>query len=259
MKLHIITIFFKSIFFFIRHIILFVLLNSITYYFFNKFFYNVLDNLFSANLSRFINGVYINPSSILLTFLIITKIITKISFYTIAINNDVEDVKNDLTIYIGDFINNMFYIFISGYAFLFVGLLASAPIITSILYFNCCIFFMIYVIEKRKDDAGTRYTTLESISKSFSITKGNRIKIIFFNTIVICFCIFCFYFMPEEIIVNKVNISYLLKMFVADFLIVYLTRVGFELDKIETARIEEVAQKELERQHSVVKGRSDFD
>lgn len=253
MEIQFIKNFFKSILFFIKHIVLFLILNGILYYLFNSFLFDVLDRTFSVKLARFINGEYINPPMIFFIFLIITKIIVKLSFYTIALNNDLEDVKNDITIYIGDFLNNIYYIFISSYAFVFLGLLISAPIITSIFYFNYCIFFMIYVIVRRKGSLEERYGPVETISKSFSITKGKRIKIFLVNTIIIISTLFIISKLPEEIIVNKVNIHYLITMFIFDFVIVYLLRIGFALDKIETIKMEEAKQKEIEKQRDASK------
>ena len=253
MEIQFIKNFFKSILFFIRHIILFLLLNGILYFLFNSFLFDVLDRTFTVKLAKVINGKYLNPPMIFLIFVIITKIIVKLSFYTIALNNDFEDIKNDIMIYVGDFINNIYHIFISSYAFIFLGVLISAPIITGIFYFNYCIFFMIYVIARRKNSSEERYNPIETISKSFAITKGNRIKIFIVNTLIIISTLFLINQLPNEIIVNKVNINYLIKMLIFDFIILYLLKIGFVLDKIDNAKIEEAKQKEMEKQRDASK------
>ena len=256
MEIQFIKNFFKSILFFIKHIVLFLLLNGILYFLFNNFLFDVLDRTFTVKLARVINGEYVNPPMIFFIFLIIIKIIVKLSFYTVAINNDLEEVKNDVIIYIGEFLNNIYYIFMSGYAFVLLGLLISAPIITGIFYFNYCIFFMIYAIIRKKNNSGERYSPIETISKSFAITKGKRIRLFIVNTIIITLTLLVMKYLPEEIIVNKVNINYLVKMLIFDFIIVYLLKIGFVLDKIETARIEEIQRKEMENQYNAMRARS---
>lgn len=256
MKIQFIKNFFKSTLFFVKHIVLFTVLNSVLHYLFNVFLFDVLNKTFTMKMANFFNNDYINPPLIFFVFLLITKTIIKLSFYTIALNNDLEDVKNDITIYIGDFINNIYYIFMSGYAFIFIGLLACAPIITSILYLNCCIFFMIYAVVRRKNDVGERYGPIETISKSFTITKNNRLKLIFVNTIITICVVFCLLYMPKEIIVNKVNIHYVVQLLIFDFVMVYLLRIGFALDKIETEKIEDARRKEMENQYNAMRARS---
>lgn len=253
MEIQFIKNFFKSMLFFIKHIVLFLILNGILYYLFNIFLFDVLDRTFTVKLARFVNGEYINPPMIFFIFLIITKIIVKLSFYTVALNNDLEEVKNDIIIYAGEFLNNIYYIFISGYAFIFLGILISAPIVTGIFYFNYCIFFMIYAIIRKKNSSGERYSPIEAISKSFAITKGKRIKIFVVNTIIIACTLFIMAHLPQEIIVNKINIHYLVTMLIFDFIIVYLLRIGFTLDNIETTRMEEAKQKEMEKQRDASK------
>lgn len=235
------------------------MLNGILYYVFNYLLFNVLSELLNSRISYFIDNKYLNLNIILLAFLIITKFIIKYSFYTIALHNDIEEIKNDITIYVGDFITNVFSILVSGYLFVILGIIFGATIIGLPIYFNYCIFFMIYVLAIKKSGSGSAYTSLESISKSFSITKGMRFKILFVNTIIMTLCVLAIFYMPEEVIVNKLNISFLLKILIVDFILVYLLRIGFELDKIETKQFEEVQQKEMNRRFEEAKAKMSVD
>jgi hydrogenase maturation factor len=62
--------------------------------------------------------------------------------------------------------------------------------------------------------------------------------------------------MPKEIIVNKVNIHYVVQLLIFDFVMVYLLRIGFALDKIETEKIEDARRKEMENQYNAMRARS---
>ena len=228
-------------------------MNSILYFILNNSLYTILCNLFKSNLDIRLNIIFISTKSLVFLFIICIKTIIKMSIYTIAINNDIEEIKNDVTIYIGDFVSNMIYIFTAGFTFIFTGLLLSIPVITFIIYLDCCSFFMIYAVAKRKDSGGNRYSSFECISKSFSITKSNRFKLLFFNSIIIFFCITAILYMPSSVFVKSIDIAYLIKIFITDFLIVYMIKIGFALDKIEIAKTEEARQKEIEKQYSATR------
>lgn len=245
MKLQIFKNIFKSLLFFLKHILLFVILNSILYYLFNSFFYGILNNFFGAQLNTRIGNDYITSSVIFYIFLMITKIIIKLSFYTIAINNDIEDIGNDITIYLGDFVSNILYIFLSGYTFVIFGVILVIIPILPPFYLNFCCFFMMYTISKRKSGSDERYKAVEAISESFSITNGSRIKIMFFNTIIMVSCVLGIYFMPERVVVHGLDISYILELLIVDFLLVYIIRTGFDLDKIENDKVDQIINKEL--------------
>lgn len=255
MKLSLFKIFFISILSFLKHIMLFILLNSFCLYFFYNFLYNLITDLIANKFDILLNNNFLTADRIIFSTLVSIAIIVKTGFYVIAINNDKEDVNNELIIYISDFLNNSFYLFTSSFVFLFLFLFMSILILPGIIFVNCCIFYIIFAL-LRKQTNDKRYTQTGSISKSFSITKGNRIKLVFFNSILLCLFIFSYLNFNYPIMLGGFNINFFIKQIFIDFLIVYFLNVGFDLEKIENKKMEEIESKERENEYNQIRGKS---
>lgn len=243
MKLSITKNIFRSFFFFFRHLFLFVLVNLFCEYFFMNFLYKILINLVGFNFDNYFDTELITTDLIIRIFLITLSLIVKILFYITAVNNDREDIENDIFMYFSEFFNNFFYLAVSFYAFLFLGLFSSLLILPGILVFTFCTFFPIYAVSRRKPDQ-KRYGQTECISRSFSLTKNNRAKLLFFNNIVRFACIYMFIMFNTPIYFGGYNINYLIKILFLDYFLIYNFNIGFDLEKIENENFSKVEQNE---------------
>lgn len=260
MKLQITKNFFLSLWFFLKHIILFILVNSFCAYFFMNFLFNLLMDILSVKIDTFFSSNIFTSERIIGLTLITFTLIVKLGFYVIALNNDKEEIENDITLYFYDFIDSLFYLSTSFYVFLFLGLFISVLVLPGILFFTFCSFFPIFAVV-RKTIEGKRYNQIETISKSFKLTKTKRLKLLFFNNIVIIACVvaYCFFsgFFQEyfynylgivapEIVLGGFTMNRVIATFFIDFILVFTLNTGFNLEKVEAERIAKIEEEELQ-------------
>ncbi len=259
MKLSICKNFFLSFLFFFKHIVLFILINTFCYYFFRKKLYFLLVK---AIYDRVEPNFFANNNFILnlIPFFIVTTlaIIVKVGFYVIALNNDKEEIENDIIIYFSDFFNNLFYLFSGLYIFVFLFLFSLILVIPGIIFFTYCPFFSMFLIVRKTRD-NKKYGQLEAISKSFSITKGQRLKLLIFDNIIIfSILFFVFKYRYGMILVGGYNVMMILRLFLIDFIIIYILNIGFNLEKIENEYIAEVEKREKESKLQQIRGISNI-
>ncbi len=217
-----------------------------------KIIYNKL------NLNFYIDNNFI---LVFIPFFAVTTLtlLVKIGFYVIALNNDKEEIENDIVIYFSDFFNNLFYLFSGLYIFVFLFLFSSIfLVIPGIIFFTYCSFFSMFLIVRKTRD-GKKYGQLEAISKSFSITKGQRLKLLFFNNLIIWpILFFIFISRYSVILIGGYNAMIIIRLFLIDFVIIYLLNIGFNLEKIENEYIAEVEKKEKESKLQEIRGISNI-
>lgn len=258
MKLQIIKNFFLSLWFFLKHIVLVIIVNSFCAYFFMNFLFNLLIDTFGVKIDGFFSSDIFTADRIITCTLITFVLIVKLGFYVIALNNDKEEIENDITLYFYDFIDSLFYLSTSFYAFLFLGLFISILILPGILFFTFCSFFPIFAVV-RKTLEGKRYNQMETISKSFGLTKTKRLKLLFLNNIIIIACLiaYCFFsgFFQEyfynylglttpNIVVGGFVINKLIANLIIDFIIIFTLNTGFNLEKAEAERVAKIEEQE---------------
>ena len=252
---------FSSPLFLLKHIFLFSILNSLGYYLFNVFLFSLFYNNLSVRLDRiiakFIINNYITGDNIFYCFCIILKTIIFFAFYSIAMNNDKEEIKGDIFLYVGDFMKSLFYIITTGLTFVTICLFSSIGIITGILFFDFCISSII-IAAIRTNEGGKKYSATQAIAESFKLTKNLKIKIFIFNNTVFFTLFAGIYFMPPEIYINTFNISPLLRTLLYNIFIVYTIKNFFTLEKIRNDKLEKIAQKEQEKQNEIIIMRRDI-
>lgn len=212
-------------------------------------------NFFATPLNSLINNVYFIPELFLYCVCVVLKTIVIASFYIIAMNNDSEDIKNELLLYITDFSAASFNAVMSGLTFVILTLFSCLGIVAPIFFVNYCIFFLVFATV-RKNEKGDRFSAVASISESFKLTKTFRLKLFLINTIVIFGSLFIVYMMPTEIYIDTFNISYLLKILITDLVIIYLIKTCFEMEKIRNKKLEEIRQKEVQDKYNAMRARS---
>ena len=239
----------------LKHIILFCCLNPLLYYLFNVFLFGIFYNNFSVTVDRFIANFivnnYITADNIFYYLCIILKTIILFAFYSLAINNDKEDIKNDLFLYIGDFIRSLFYIMTTGLTFFVLCLFLSIGVITGILFFDFCIFSII-IATVRTDEGGKKYSATQAIAESFKLTKNFKLKIFLFNNIIFVLAGIAYYFLPKELYINTFNISPIIKTIIYNVVIIYVIKNFFTLEKVRNDELERIAQKEQEKQNEIM-------
>ena len=253
MKLSLLKNLLKSPFILLKHIILFCIINSLMYYLFNNFLFNLMVDVLSTPLTRLIRNEYFVADVVLYYFCVILKTIIIASFFVLALNNDNEEIKNDLFLYITDFFSSSYNVILSGLAFIIITLFSCLGVITFVFFINFCVFFLVFATV-RKNEKGERFSAIASISESFKLTKTFRTKLFVFNTILFSIVAFLLYTLPDEIYVDTFNISYLIKLYIIDTTIVYVIKICFAMEKIRNEKIEETAQKEMENEFSAAKG-----
>lgn len=259
MKLSFFKNFLLSFLFFLKHIILFIIINVFCYCVFRKYLYTIMVDIIynRLDLDTFVDNNFFLD---IIPFTIITTLtlIVKIGFYVIALNNDKEEIENDIVIYFSDFFSNLFYLFAGIYIFLFLLILASILIIPGITFFIYYSFFPIFLVVRKTRD-GKKYGQLEAISKSFSITKGYRFELLVFNSLIV-FSILYFVFISRYYIIlaGGYNAMLLIRLFLIDFVIIYILNIGFNLEKIENEYTAEVEKMEKESKLQQIRGISNL-
>jgi hypothetical protein len=161
----------------------------------------------------------------------------KLGFYTVAMHNDNDGIAGEIIIYFGDFFNNCYNLLTTFYVFvpllIFLSMLGGLP---GLIFLNYNSYFSVYSMFG-KNSQKQKYTQLQAISKSFSVTKGNRIKLFFFNTILFSSIVFIFLGLNRKLMVYGFNVSLAIKLFCIDFIIVYTIRNNYNLDGIDKERI----------------------
>jgi hypothetical protein len=218
-------------------------MNVFCEYFFNIFLYPTLDRALGIRIDRLIgrqglfNIAMISGENIIFAFVTSIAIVIKIGFYTVAMHNDNNGVKNEIIIYFGDFFDNLYYLLTTSYIFLslllFLTILGGLP---GLIFLNYNSYYMIYSMFER-NKVKQRYGQLEAISKSFSITKGNRIKLFFSNMILFSSVVLIFLSLSQKLIIYGFEINSAIKLFCIDFIIVYTIRNNYNLDVIDKERI----------------------
>ena len=253
MKLPLLKNLLKSPFILLKHILLFCIINSLMYYLFNNFLFNLMVEFLSTPLTRLIRNEYFVADVVLYYFCVILKTIIVASFFVLALNNDNEEIKNDLFLYITDFFSASYNIILSALAFIVMTVFSCLGVITFVFFINFCIFFLVFATV-RKNEKEERFSAVASVSESFKLTKTFRTKLFIFNTILFSIVAFVLYILPDEIYVDTFNISYLIKLYIIDTTIVYIIKTCFSMEKIRNEKIEETKQKEMENEFSATKG-----
>jgi hypothetical protein len=255
MKLSILRNLLRAFLFLLRHVVLVIAVNVFVKLFFHGFIFRLLDDTMARGIDNVFGGYIFSGRNIVLAFTTSLALIVKLGFYVIAINNDRENVENEVMIYFSDFIANMYYIFTSTYTFLFLLMFLSIFVLPGIIFLNCCTYFIIYSVFKRQENA-KRYGPIEAILKSFSASNGNRLKLILCNTILFALSVVILINSNFSIIISGISIIPVVKMCIVDFNIAYLLNIGFDIDKIQSMKMEEVKQNEVENQYKAMRARS---
>lgn len=256
-------IFFNTIFFFIRHFLLFICVYLITESLFYGVLFNALKSLaravdFSFSLS-FFSKVYIKEVHLIqyIVFAIATSV--KLGVYNIAIYDDRNNIGNDFVVYISEFASNIHYILLDNIVFFALLLLTMPTIIGPYIFINLYGYSSIFAIQTDKE--GNNYNHVKALNNSRKLTVGRKKSVFFINTIfpALYFAVFLYLtFLPFDIIVNEINFSRFFKFVSIDAIILHFIYMGYTLDNLSEEKAEKDKQAEMADQFTRLRKKDDI-
>ena len=252
------SIFFSTLFFFIKHFFLFIFCYLFHEFFMLRFVVNAfigLNEKIASSLSVATGVRHSIKLDYLWYFAYVLSLSIKIGLYNIAIANDRNSLESDFILYMADFMSNAKTIIFNSLSFFFFLFLSSLTIVGGYFYINLYSYYSVFLL--KTDRNGQNYSHMECLKEGRKLAKDFTKSLFALNTILVSFYMLLWYITPRNMIFNDINFTAIFKNMFVDCVIVHFIYVATKIDDINEEKRELEKQKEIANMEALIRGKSD--